>query len=70
MEKPSDCPKCGGMDVKRIVYGLIEAPSRLREDEYAAGCVVADDSPTWHCGNCDWEWGPEAKGAYNRVENF
>lgn len=70
MARPSGCLKCGSKDVKRILYGEPEEHVTPRNDVYAGGCLVSGlgDDPLWHCGKCNWEWGPDTQGFYNRGE--
>jgi len=43
-----------------IIYGLPteEAAEEAKEGKFAlGGCCVSDDSPQWHCRDCEHEWG-------------
>ncbi len=54
------CPKCGSPDVIPIMYGLPseEAAEEARQGKIAlGGCCISDDSPRWHCRDCEPEWG-------------
>ena len=54
------CAQCGSHEVMPIVYGL-PGPELLEQAEagevWLGGCVVEEDSPVWHCGDCGHEWG-------------
>ncbi len=63
LEKKSTCPKCGSEKVLKIIYGSIEDPSVLKDDEIPGGCIEKDVQ--WHCGDCHWEWGDSNSGSYN-----
>lgn len=50
-EKNPVCPNCG-KKLAKIEYGLAgEEPKN--DDVVLGGCVVFDDSPTYHCKNCN-----------------
>ena len=60
MEKNIKCPKCGSNNTVPIVYGM--PPYELFEKEeihevILGGCIVHDDSPSWHCKDCENYWG-------------
>jgi hypothetical protein len=54
------CAECGSTHAVPIVYGLpgpeLQAQAEAGE-VILGGCVVDDDSPVWHCGDCGYEWG-------------
>ena len=68
MKNPKHCPKCKSEKVLRIVYGLLDDPFALKDNEYPGGCIVSNNDPDWHCENCDWEWGPKSEGRYNKFD--
>jgi len=54
------CVQCGSHEAIPIVYGL-PGPELLEQAEAGevilGGCVVAEDSPIFHCNECGHEWG-------------
>ncbi len=60
MEKNQKCPKCGSNNTVPIMYGM--PPYELLEKEeihevILGGCIVHDESPCWHCKDCEHYWG-------------
>ena len=56
----ASCPQCCSLSVVPIVYGK---PSEDLVQSMKAGllalggCIIENNSPTWHCNNCNSEWG-------------
>ena len=56
------CPKCGSTNVAYILYGMLafddELEKQLDEGKIKiGGCESDSGNPTWHCNDCDNEWG-------------
>mgnify|MGYP001378636908 CR=1 FL=1 len=56
------CPECGSKSVARISYGLPCADEeQMKERDEGkivfGGCCVCNESPAWHCNDCEHEWG-------------
>lgn len=54
------CPKCGSKTIVPIMYGLPteEAAEEAERGKIAlGGCCISEDSPQWHCRDCEHEWG-------------
>lgn len=56
------CPKCGSTNVAYILYGMPafddELDKQLAEGKVRLGGCESDSyNPTWHCNECDSEWG-------------
>lgn len=72
MPSPTKCPKCGADRARKILWGLPSdefLKSEKSKDYYLGGCIVSDNDPIWHCEACDWEWGGQSKGSYNKSED-
>ncbi|WP_435010466.1 hypothetical protein P12x_001736 [Tundrisphaera lichenicola] len=59
---PSNCPVCGGSQVAAILYGLVDLGEPVSHDLDAGrvvlgGCSTFEESPEWHCLDCEHEWG-------------
>ena len=59
--KPIKCPKCGERPVANILYGLAVMSDELQNDidlgkTVIGGCVIWEDSPKWHCVNCNTDF--------------
>jgi hypothetical protein len=53
------CPKCSGIEVLRIMYGLPtdEAIEEAQAGKIAlGGCVVEESNPDWECKSCGYRW--------------
>ena len=53
------CPSCESKNVVPIEYGL--PGDEMREDAikgkiHLGGCMIEDDSPDFHCNECEHEW--------------
>jgi len=62
MEDKIACPNCKSDNTCRIVYGYPsdeEEFSRLVDEKkiVPGGCVISDNSPAWHCHDCQYSWG-------------
>ena len=62
---PTHCPRCGGTQVARIVFGLptdedIE-DAQEDGDVVFGGCCVDLDAPPFYCKGCDFRWGSEER---------
>ena len=60
-EKPT-CPFCESNKIRDFVYGLIRFKSdedmkKFREAHIVAGCLTAEDSPAFHCDDCNKNFG-------------
>jgi hypothetical protein len=60
--KPKKCPECGSGSIAEILYGLPAYDEQMERDLDASkivlgGCCVSDDSPEWHCNECEHKWG-------------
>jgi hypothetical protein len=58
--EPPKCPECGSSKALPICYGMptLEAVEDAREDEvFFGGCCIPIGGPTWHCDQCEHEWG-------------
>lgn len=55
MTTPLTCPCCDADRVVPVLYG--EPSVQPANDEQIGGCVVAVDSPRWHCRACGHLWG-------------
>ena len=66
MKKKKQCPKCKSEKVMEIAYGLMDPSYKVPDDVWLGGCCVTDNE--WHCGDCDWEWGRNCEGSYNKFE--
>ncbi len=74
------CPKCGSRKVAQIVYGLINVTDEFKKfldrgDVLLGGCCVDSDSPSWHCHQCQHDWGNWADDeqeppSWDRKENL
>ena len=56
---PAPCPRCGGLDVVRIVYGLPmqELVDLANQGKVAlGGCIVTGNDPQKHCNACGFEF--------------
>ena len=59
LRKPSCCPKCGGVDVRRIFFGLPNAEAMQivdRGEAVLGGCAILEDRPDWRCHHCRHKW--------------
>lgn len=57
--KPRTCLKCSSSKVIPIAYGYLssEMIEELERGEIIlGGCVITDEIPLWHCGECEHEW--------------
>lgn len=55
------CPKCGGQDVAKILYGLPAFDTKLEEDFRCGriilgGCEEGVNNHHWHCNTCKNEF--------------
>ena len=66
MKNKKQCPKCKSEKVMKIAYGLMGPSYKVPDDVWLGGCCVTDNDPEWHCGDCDWEWGRNCEGSYNK----
>lgn len=59
MSKKETCPECGTETIP-IVYGLPGAGLMKKAKKgkiRLGGCVIYPGAPTWHCPQCDNEFG-------------
>ncbi len=59
LRRPGICPKCGGSEVQRIIYGVPTKESWQlieRGEACLGGCFVTPWLPSWRCGSCWHEW--------------
>lgn len=67
---PRCCPACLSEDVDRILYGLMPWPPPEEAHVRLGGCcVIAGESPQYHCNECGNEWsaGESYDGRRRRV---
>ena len=55
------CPKCGGMDIARILYGLpleeLLQDKKVKQKKIVlGGCCVTGDDPKLECNDCGWRY--------------
>ena len=68
-----NCPSCKSTHTCEIIYGYpseIEEYLKLVSEKKISpgGCVSNENSPLWHCNNCQYDWGKyEGKG---KTESF
>ncbi len=44
--------------VERGVDRAVAAAEEAKQGKFAlGGCCISDDSPRWHCRDCEHEWG-------------
>ncbi len=59
------CPSCKSHNVVQIAYGLPGLEMReeaVKGKIHLGGCMIEDDSPDFHCNDCEREWEvPEGK---------
>ena len=53
----SECPKCGGVDIAMILWGLPSDSEFLKEEVkkkkiVLGGCLVAKNDPELECNDC------------------
>ena len=56
------CPKCGGKNIKTIVYGFLKPKSDKEWEEFEktsvrGGCMVGADSSRFYCDSCGKRFG-------------
>jgi len=54
------CPECRSSNVVPIMYGepTEEGLEEARQGKHVlGGCCIRDDSPIWHCRDCEHNWG-------------
>jgi hypothetical protein len=61
------CPKCHSLNLKEYAYGLRRFASEAERATFLktyidAGCVIADDAPTYHCEDCQHDFGRMSDG--------
>jgi hypothetical protein len=68
------CPKCSKDFVIPIRYGM--PGSEMQKDYYEGkiklgGCLMAENSPNYHCNDCKYEWqrGKRNEGHYEEDED-
>ena len=57
----SECPKCGGIDIAMILWGLPsmdeELEKKVKEKKIVfGGCLVGNNDPTLECNDCGWRY--------------
>ena len=62
VESIPNCPSCGSSYTCEIVYGYpsdIEEYLKLvsKREICPGGCIHNENSPTWHCNDCQFHWG-------------
>ena len=53
------CPNCKSNKVVPIAYGLPGFEMReeaIKGKIHLGGCMIEDDSPDFHCNECEHEW--------------
>ena len=62
------CPMCESNDTVKISYGRLpqyfEDFGEPEKRVWFNGCIINDNSPIWHCFNCDHDW-----GSFNEFQN-
>jgi hypothetical protein len=56
----TDCPVCHSSNVLPYMYGLpnAEAAQEAKQGKLLlGGCCISEESPHWHCRDCEYEWG-------------
>lgn len=59
LRRPAACPKCGALDLRRIIYGrpMPEAMAMIERGEACLGhCFIERWLPDWRCHACRHEW--------------
>ena len=61
MPKQRKCPECDSVKIAGILYGMPVFDEQFDQDLKAGkvvlgGCLLSDESPEWHCSECDFEW--------------
>ena len=61
MKAKPTCPECGSSRIAEILYGMPDF-SQTEADLEAGrivlgGCTVHDESPRWHCHECEHQFG-------------
>ena len=65
------CPKCG-KDLVDIIYGYPTPECFDAEDEkkiYLGGCCTFDDSPKYHCFNCELDFSEDLAESFDAPNN-
>ena len=57
----SECPKCGGIDIAIIFWGLPDGSEFLKEGVKRkkivfGGCIVSKNNPELECNDCGWRY--------------
>ena len=57
----TQCPKCGGIDIAMILYGLpsdeLLNRKKVKEKKIVlGGCVVSGTDPKLECNDCGWRY--------------
>ncbi|HDU7439108.1 TPA: hypothetical protein RF418_002603 [Listeria monocytogenes] len=66
------CFTCGSLDVAKIIYGYPTAEA-FKDQEAGkiklSGCVISEDSPSYHCKQCGKQWTADEAidAAYNEI---
>ncbi|WPX08760.1 hypothetical protein [Anaerocellum danielii] len=56
------CPKCGSKNVLEILYGYPDYKAFEEAEKgniILGGCCISDNSPDFHCKDCNYEWKKE-----------
>ena len=59
-KKHPHCPQCQSKKVVPILYGMptMEAVEESEAGKlFIGGCCIGDESPKWHCQDCEHEFG-------------
>src|SRR5690554_2209688 len=62
------CPKCGSLNVIKIMYGMPTNEAFLMAEEgkiKLGGCCITDSDPEYFCKDCENEW--DRQNAINHV---
>lgn len=57
--KRRKCPQCQSKKVVPIIYGMPTQETFEEAEEgklIIGGCCLSDDSPEWHCNDCQHEF--------------
>jgi len=57
----TECPKCGGVDIAMILYGLpsdeLLQSKKVKEKRIIlGGCVISGNDPKLECNDCGWRY--------------
>ncbi|WP_051188615.1 hypothetical protein [Proteocatella sphenisci] len=70
--KYNKCPRCGSLNVIKIIYGMQTHDAFLMTEEgkiKLGSCCITDSEPEYYCKDCENEWGRQISidKAYNEI---